>query len=168
MGRSIGLFCTAPKVPHLRRQPHTIFPLDACEGEAIGWVKPFVDHYGPDEVWSVDRLTRPAKRIEDAARQLSLCKPEIRLADSLRPDRLRLHSGSKQTGGSVEMNQIGAKLAELLFCSGDHAGNLSPFVDQRRHDVTFRHNPSSIPKRSRALSSPSRYIVSPTLGVLAP
>ncbi|HME27896.1 MAG TPA: hypothetical protein VKI44_42350 [Acetobacteraceae bacterium] len=37
------------------------------------------------------------------------------------------------------MNQIGAKLAELLLCSGDHAGDLGPLVGQRRHDVTFRH-----------------------------
>jgi hypothetical protein len=66
------------------------------------------------------------------------------------------------------MNQIGAKLAKLLLCSGDHAGNLGPLVDQRRHDVTFRHIPSLIPKRSRALWSPSRYNVSPTFGVLAP
>ena len=37
------------------------------------------------------------------------------------------------------MNQIGAKLAKLLLCSGDHAGDLGPLVGQRRHDVTFRH-----------------------------
>ena len=37
------------------------------------------------------------------------------------------------------MNQISAKLAELLLRSGDHAGNLGPLVGQRRHDVTFRH-----------------------------
>src|SRR5277367_2958015 len=37
------------------------------------------------------------------------------------------------------MNQISAKLAELLLGSGDHAGNLGPLVGQRRHDVTFRH-----------------------------
>src|ERR1700722_10338302 len=37
------------------------------------------------------------------------------------------------------MNQISAKLAELLLGSGDHTGNLSPLVGQRRHDVTFRH-----------------------------
>ena len=37
------------------------------------------------------------------------------------------------------MNQIGAKLAELLLGSGDHTGNLGPLVGQRRHDVTFRH-----------------------------
>jgi hypothetical protein len=42
---------------------------------------------------------------------------------------------------SVEMNQIRAKLAELLLCSCDFAGNLGPFVDQCRHDVTFRLNP---------------------------
>jgi hypothetical protein len=36
------------------------------------------------------------------------------------------------------MNQIGAKLAELLLGSGDHTGNLGPLVGQRRHDVTFR------------------------------
>jgi hypothetical protein len=37
------------------------------------------------------------------------------------------------------MNQISAKLAELLLGSGDHTGNLGPLVGQRRHDVTFRH-----------------------------
>jgi hypothetical protein len=37
------------------------------------------------------------------------------------------------------MNQIGAKLAELVLGAGDHAGNLGPLVGQRRHDVTFRH-----------------------------
>jgi hypothetical protein len=37
------------------------------------------------------------------------------------------------------MNQISAKLAELLLGSSDHAGNLGPLVGQRRHDVTFRH-----------------------------
>src|SRR5271155_4428918 len=37
------------------------------------------------------------------------------------------------------MNQISAKLAELLLGSVDHAGNLGPLVGQRRHDVTFRH-----------------------------
>jgi hypothetical protein len=37
------------------------------------------------------------------------------------------------------MNQISAKLAELLLGAGDHAGNLGPLVGQRRHDVTFRH-----------------------------
>ena len=37
------------------------------------------------------------------------------------------------------MNQISAKLAELLLGSGDHAGNLGALVGQRRHDVTFRH-----------------------------
>ena len=41
--------------------------------------------------------------------------------------------------GSVQMNQISAKLAELLLGSGDNAGNLGPLVGQRRHDVTFRH-----------------------------
>jgi hypothetical protein len=66
------------------------------------------------------------------------------------------------------MNQIGAKLAKLLFCSGDHAGNLSPFVDQCRHDVTFLHIPSSIPKRSRQVSPASRQDVSHMLGVFAP
>jgi hypothetical protein len=69
--------------------------LDAREGGAIGWVKSFVDHHRLNEVWSADRLTRPAKRIEDAARQLSLFKPEIRLADSLGRDCLWLPSGSK-------------------------------------------------------------------------
>jgi hypothetical protein len=63
---------------------------------------------------------------------------------------------------------IRAKLAELLLCSGDHAGNLGPFVDQRRRDVTFRHIPSSIPKRSRQLSPASQYDVSHALGVFAP
>src|SRR5277367_4341373 len=37
------------------------------------------------------------------------------------------------------MNQISAKLAELLLGSGDHASDLGPLVGQRRHDVTFRH-----------------------------
>jgi hypothetical protein len=37
------------------------------------------------------------------------------------------------------MNQISAKLAELLLGSGDHTGNLDPLVGQRRHDVIFRH-----------------------------
>jgi hypothetical protein len=37
------------------------------------------------------------------------------------------------------MNQISAKLAELLLGSGDHTGSLGPLVGQRRHDVTFRH-----------------------------
>src|SRR5271169_1772824 len=37
------------------------------------------------------------------------------------------------------MNQIGAKLAELLLGSGDHTGNFGPLVGQRRHDMTFRH-----------------------------
>src|SRR5271169_1225194 len=37
------------------------------------------------------------------------------------------------------MNQISARLVELLLGSGDHAGNLGPLVGQRRHDVTFRH-----------------------------
>src|SRR5580658_5733885 len=37
------------------------------------------------------------------------------------------------------MNQISAKLAELLLGSGDHTGNLGPLVGQRRHDVTFHH-----------------------------
>jgi len=36
------------------------------------------------------------------------------------------------------MGQIGAKLAKLLLCSDDHAGDLGPLVDQRRHNVTFR------------------------------
>ena len=63
---------------------------------------------------------------------------------------------------------IRAKLAELLLCSDDHAGNLGPFVDQRRRDVTFRHISSSIPKRSRRLSPASQYDVSHALGVFAP
>jgi len=37
------------------------------------------------------------------------------------------------------MSQIGAKLAKLLLCSGDNAGDLGPLADQRRHDVTFHH-----------------------------
>jgi len=113
--------------------------LDVDEAGAIGWIKPVVDHHGPDEVWCADRHTRPAKRIEHTARQLSAFEPGIRLADPLRRDRLRLHCGSKQTDGSVQMNQIGAELAKLLLCSGDHAGDLGPLVGQSRHDVTFRH-----------------------------
>jgi hypothetical protein len=34
------------------------FPLDVGEAGAIGWVKPVVDHHGPDEVWCADRRTR--------------------------------------------------------------------------------------------------------------
>jgi hypothetical protein len=37
------------------------------------------------------------------------------------------------------MNQISAKLADLLLGSGDHTGNLGPLVGERRHNVTFRH-----------------------------
>ena len=38
------------------------------------------------------------------------------------------------------MNQISAKLAELLLGSGDHTGNLgSSLVGQRGHDVILRH-----------------------------
>jgi hypothetical protein len=105
--------------------------LDADEAGAIGWVQPVVDHHGPDEVGCADRRTRPTKRIEHTARQTAWFEPEIRLTDPFRRDRLRLHRGSKQTDGCVQMNQISAELAELLLGSGDHAGNLRPLVGQR-------------------------------------
>src|SRR5271165_2599960 len=114
-------------------------PLDVDEVGAIGWIKPVVDHHRPDEVGCADRRTGPAKRIEHTARQTSWFEPQISLADPLRRDRLRLHCRSKQTDGRIQMSQIGAKLAELLLCSGDHAGNLGPLVGQPRHDMTFRH-----------------------------
>ena len=38
------------------------------------------------------------------------------------------------------VSQVGAELADLLLCSGDHASNLGPLVGQRRHDMTFRHS----------------------------
>src|SRR5271166_1145469 len=82
-----------------------------------------------------------------AARQTYWFEPEIRLADPLRRDRLRLHCGSKQTDGRVHMSQIGAKLADLPLCSGDHAGNLGPLVGQPRHDIP--PYPFSISERSR-------------------
>jgi len=107
--------------------------------EAIGRVKPVVDHHRPDQVGCADRRTDPAKRIEYAARQTSWFEPQISLADPLRRDRLRLHCRSKQTDGCIYMSQVGTKFADLLLGSGDHAGNLGPLVDQRRHDMTFRH-----------------------------
>lgn len=40
----------------------------------------------------------------------------------------------------ASMNQIRAKLTEVLLYSRDHAGNLGPLVDQRLHNVAFRHD----------------------------
>ena len=81
-------------------------------------IQPGVDHHGPDDVWCADRRTRPTKRIEHAARQTSWFEPEIRLTDPLRWDRLRLSiAGANRRMVSVQMNQISAKLAELLLGS---------------------------------------------------
>src|SRR5271166_2042508 len=121
------------------RQRVSDFPLDVGEGGAIGWIKPVVDHHRPDEVGCADRRARPTKRIEHPARQTAWFEPQISLADPLRRDRFRLHCGSKQTDSRIQMSQIGAKLADLLLCSGDQAGNLGPLVGQPRHDMTFRH-----------------------------
>ena len=48
-----------------------------------------------------------------------MLEPKIGLPDSLRRDRLSLQFRSKQAQRSVKMNEIGAKLTELLLCSGD-------------------------------------------------
>ena len=37
------------------------------------------------------------------------------------------------------MSEISTELTKLLLSWGDETGDLSPFADQRRHDVTFRH-----------------------------
>ena len=60
--------------------------------------------------------------------------------DRCRGARLRLHCRSKQTDRRVHMGQVGAKLPKLLLCSGDHAGDLSPFAHRRRHDMTSCHS----------------------------
>ncbi|MGO8846273.1 MAG: hypothetical protein ACLQFI_13220 [Methylocella sp.] len=39
------------------------------------------------------------------------------------------------------MKQIRTKLAALLLCWGDHAGNLGPSVDRRPSAATFRPYP---------------------------
>jgi len=98
-------------------------------------------------------LPHPPKRVEHAPRQFSMLEPKIGLPDSLRRNRLRLQFRSKQAQRGVKMNEIGAKLAELLLCSGNKPGNLGSFANQRRHHVAFRHAPSSISKRSRGLLS---------------
>jgi hypothetical protein len=88
------------------------FPLDADEAGAIAWVKPVVDHPGPDEIWCADRRTCPAERVEHTARQLSALQLGIGWADPLRRDRLRLHCGGKPTDRNIQMEQIGAALAK--------------------------------------------------------
>ena len=82
------------------------FPLNAGEALAIGRVETFVDRHGPDDVGRADRLTRLPQRVEDAARQFFLLKPEIALPDSLRRDRLGLQFRSKQAKRGVKMNEI--------------------------------------------------------------
>lgn len=54
-------------------------PLDAGETEAIGGIEIFVNYHGPDDVGGADRLTCAAKRVEHAARRLTLF--EHRLSD---------------------------------------------------------------------------------------
>ena len=99
-------------------------PLNPREALAIGRVETLVNHHGADDIGRVDRRPRPAKRVEHAPRQFSMLEPEIGLPDSLRRDRLRLQSRSKQAQCGVKMNEISAKLTELLLCSGDQPGNL--------------------------------------------
>ena len=102
-------------------------PLNPCKALAIGRVETLVDHHGPHDVGRVDRRPRPTKRVEHAPRQFSMFEPKIGLPDSLRRDRLRLQFRSKQAQCGVKMNEIGAKLNELLLCSGDQPGNLGSF-----------------------------------------
>ena len=44
-------------------------------------------------------------------------------------------AGANTTKGRDQMGQTGAKLANRVLWSGDHAGNLGPLVGQRRHDI---------------------------------
>ena len=85
-------------------------PLNPREALAIGRVETLVNHHGADDIGRVDRRPRPPKRVEHAPRQFSMLEPEIGLPDSLRRDRLRLQSRSKQAQCGVKMNEIGAKL----------------------------------------------------------
>jgi hypothetical protein len=71
-------------------------------------------------------------------------------------------------GKKAVPEQIRAKLAELRSAPVIMPALSAPFVDQRRRDVTFRHIPSSIAKRSRRLSPASQYDVSHALGVFVP
>src|SRR5208283_5124739 len=74
---------------------------------AIGWVKPAVNHHRPDDVGCAHRRTRPAQRNEHTARQTSWFGAEIRLADPLCRDRLRLQL-RKQTDGRWRPHEPGA------------------------------------------------------------
>jgi len=126
-------------------------PLNPRKALATGRIETLVDHHGADDIGRVDRLPCPPKRVEHAPRQFSMLEPWIRLPDSLRRDRFRLQFRSKQAQCSVKVAEIGAKLTELLLCSGDQTGNLGSLANQRRHHVTFRHVSSSISKRSRGI-----------------
>jgi len=76
---------------------------------------------------AVDRRPRPPKRVEHAPRQFSMLEPEIGLPILFAGIVFGSKFRSKQAQCGVKMNEISAKLTELLLRSCDQPGNLGSF-----------------------------------------
>src|SRR5208283_2339689 len=109
-------------------------PLNPREALAIGRVETLVNHHGADDIGRVDRRPRPPKRVEHAPRQFSMLEPEIGLPGSLRRDRLRLQSGSKQAQCGVKMNEISAAISARLLTNADTTWLSAMFHPRSRND----------------------------------
>jgi hypothetical protein len=90
------------------------------------------------------------------------------LKDHLRLNRLRHPIRREQADRGVDVDEVGADVAELLFDPDNLAGKFGSLVDQCCDDVTFRHGILPISVRSGELSDPDWRLVSPSGGVFAP
>lgn len=106
----------------------TDFQLNRRESAAIGGIEALLHHHGPDDVGRAHRLARSAKRVEYATFDFPGFEPAIRPADDLGRDRVRLQIRCEQTDRRVDVRQIRAELTELLFETGDLAGDFGPLI----------------------------------------
>ena len=102
------------------------FQLYRRESAAIGGIEALFDHHRPYHVGRAHRPARSAKGVEHAAFDFSRFEPAIRPADDLGRDRVWLQVRREQTDRRVDVCQIGAELPELLFDTGDLAGEFGP------------------------------------------